>query len=182
MVIAGSASFCREFQIDPALISNRPLAALGHGEWNVRQLSSLLEATVSGSTDIHAYEMDLKRDGHGSRKLVLNAQRLDYDDVDVDGVRVLLSIADVTDARLAEKLKNDLLREKEILLQEVQHRVANSLQIIASILLQSSARKVQPEESRSHLQLAHGRVMSIAAVQRQLAASSQGDVQLRPIS
>jgi two-component sensor histidine kinase len=177
MVIAGSASFCREFQIDPALVPNRPLAALGHGEWNVRQLSSLLEATASGSAAIHAYEMDLKREGHGSRRLVLNAQKLDYDDT--DGVRVLLSIADVTDARLAERLKNDLVREKEILLQEVQHRVANSLQIIASILLQS-ARKVQSEESRSHLQLAHGRVMSIAAVQRQLAASSQGDVQLRP--
>jgi hypothetical protein len=99
MVIAGSASFCRAFQIDPALVSNRPLATLGDGEWNVRQLSSLLEATASGSAAIYAYEMDLIREGQGSRRLILNAERLDYDDV--DGVRVLLSIADVTDAGLA---------------------------------------------------------------------------------
>ncbi|CDZ68021.1 Sensory transduction regulatory protein [Neorhizobium galegae bv. orientalis] len=176
MVIAGSSSFCREFQIDPDALSNRLFSDLGDGEWNVRTLSSLLEATASGSADIHAYEMDLKRIGHGTRQLVLNARRLDYGDV--EGVRVLLSIADVTDVRLAEKLRDDLLREKEILLREVQHRVANSLQIIASILMQS-ARQVQSEETRSHLTLAHGRVMSIAAVQRQLATTNAGEVELR---
>lgn len=175
-VIAGSASFCREFQIDPKALLKRPLADVGQGEWNVRQLASLLLATASGSADIHAYEMDLKREGQVPRRLVLNAQKLDYGDD--EGVRILLSVLDVTEARIAEKLKNDLLREKEILLQEVQHRVANSLQIIASILMQS-ARRVQSEESRSHLQLAHGRVMSIAAVQRQLAQTSVADVHLR---
>ncbi|CDZ28263.1 sensor histidine kinase [Neorhizobium galegae] len=176
MVLAGSSSFCREFEIDPATVSNRPFSDLGDGEWNVRSLLSLLEATASGSADVHAYEMDLKRKDRPSRQLVLSAQKLDYGDV--EGVRVLLSIADVTDVRLAEKLRDDLLREKEILLREVQHRVANSLQIIASILLQS-ARRVQSEETRSHLTLAHGRVMSIAAVQRQLAAANAGDVELR---
>ena len=73
-----------------------------------------------------------------------------------------LAVADVTAARAADKLKDDLLREKAILLQEVQHRVANSLQIIASVLLQS-ARKVQSEETRGHLKDAHNRVMSVAA-------------------
>ena len=77
------------------------------------------------------------------------------------------------------KLKEDLIREKEILLREVQHRVANSLQIIASILLQS-ARQVQSIEARGHLQNAHHRVLSIAAVQRQLAQSSLDDVNLAP--
>jgi two-component sensor histidine kinase len=81
--------------------------------------------------------------------------------------------------RAAAKQKDDLVREKAILLQEVQHRVANSLQIIASVLMQS-ARKVQSEEARGHLHDAHHRVMSIAAVQRQLAASSLGEVALGP--
>ena len=61
----------------------------------------------------------------------------------------------------------------------MQHRVANSLQIIASVLMQS-ARKVQSEEARGHLRDAHRRVMSIAAVQRHLAASTLEDVALRP--
>ena len=65
-------------------------------------------------------------------------------------MRLLLSVSDVTDARLAERLKDDLLREKAILYQELQHRVANSLQIIASVLMQS-ARRVPSAETRSHL-------------------------------
>ena len=64
--------------------------------------------------------------------------------------------------------KDSLLREKAILLQEVQHRVANSLQIIASVLLQS-ARKVQSEEAKGHLVNAHQRLMSVAALQSVVA-------------
>jgi two-component sensor histidine kinase len=94
-------------------------------------------------------------------------------------VRILLGVADVTDARAADKLKDDLLREKAILLQEVQHRVANSLQIIASVILQS-ARKTQSDETRSSLKDAHSRVMSVATLQHQLAASRIGDVELAP--
>jgi two-component sensor histidine kinase len=107
----------------------------------------------------------------------LNAQKLDYGNG--ESVRLLLAVSDVTDARIAEKLKDDMLKEKAILLQELQHRVANSLQIIASVLMQS-ARKVQSDESRGHLYDAHQRVMSVAALQQQLAASKTGDVELRP--
>jgi two-component sensor histidine kinase len=142
----------------------------------VPQLTSLLEGTASGAAEVHAYEFDLKRDGQAPRLLVANAHKLDYDDK--EQVRVLLAVADVTAARASEKLKDNLLREKAILLQEVQHRVANSLQIIASILMQS-ARKVQSEETRGHLHDAHSRLMSIAAVQKHLAASRLGEVELR---
>jgi two-component sensor histidine kinase len=69
-------------------------------------------------------------------------------------------------------------REKDVLLRELQHRVANSLQIIASVLMQS-ARRVQSDEARLHLHDAHHRVMSIATLQRQLAAGTPGDVILR---
>jgi chemotaxis protein methyltransferase CheR len=62
------------------------------------------------------------------------------------------------------------LRQKDVLLEELQHRIANSLQIIASIILMK-ARSVQSEETRLHLQDAHKRVMSVAAVQRQLHVS-----------
>ena len=176
-LIAASASFCRAFQIDPATIPGRSLAELGDGEWSGPQIGSLLKATVSGSAMIDAYEIDLIRNGQPSRNLVVHARRLE--DGDVEHVRLLLAINDVTDARAEARHKDELIREKAILLQEVQHRIANSLQIIASVLLQS-ARRVQSQEARGHLQDAHHRVMSIAAVQRQLAASSLGAVALRP--
>jgi two-component sensor histidine kinase len=107
----------------------------------------------------------------------VNAQKLAYGNG--EDTRLLVAILDVTDARIAEKLKDDLLKEKAVLLQELHHRVANSLQIIASVLMQS-ARKVQSEEVRSHLRDAHQRVMSVASLQHQLAASALSDVELRP--
>jgi len=176
-VIAASASFCRCFQIDPAKATSRPIFELGAGEWNARKLTSLLKATCAGTADIDAYEMDLKRARQDPRRLVIKARRLGFGEA--NPARVMVTICDVTDARIAEKLKDDLLREKAILLQEVQHRVANSLQIIASVLLQS-ARRVQSDETRVHLRDAHSRVLSIATVQKHLSASRLGDVELEP--
>jgi two-component sensor histidine kinase len=49
---------------------------------------------------------------------------------------------------------------------------------MASVLMQS-ARRVQSDEARGHLHNAHYRVMSIAALQRQLSTSSGGHVELR---
>lgn len=175
-VIAASESFCETFEIDPERAAGRPLAELGDGEWSVPQLGSLLKATATGSAKIEAYEMDLCRIGRVSRCVVINARKLDY--FDADRVRLVMAASDVTDERISEKLKDDLLREKAILLQELQHRVANSLQIVASVLMQG-ARKVRSEQARGHLRDARNRVMSIAAMQRQLAASRLGDVVLR---
>jgi len=176
-VIAASASFSRAFEIDPAGVAGELLFTLGSGEWNLPRLKSLLTATLSGAAAVDAYEMDLKCERLGTRSLLLNAHLLSYGDG--SPVRILLGMTDVTDARASAKLKDDLLREKAILLQEVQHRVANSLQIIASVILQS-ARKSQSDEARTHLRDAHSRVMSVAALQQQLAASRLGEVELRP--
>ncbi len=136
----------------------------------------MLNATASGSARIEAYELDLKGPNQKTRQLVVNAQILD--DGEKDHIRLLVAVTDVTDARAAARLKDDLLNEKAILIQEVQHRVANSLQIIASVLMQS-ARRVQSDEARGHLQNAHHRVMSIAAVQKQLSTSKGGKVPLK---
>lgn len=175
-VIGASDSFCGEFGIDPETVNGTRLADLGKGEWNVPQLDSLLRATFEGAAAIEAYEMRLEREGMDTACLVLNAHKLDYGEDEVR--RIVLAVTDVTSARLAEKLKDELVTRNEILLRELQHRVANSLQIIASVLMQS-ARRVQSEETRSHLRNAHSRVMSIATLQSQLAITSSDEVELR---
>ena len=176
VVIGASNSFCNTFNLDPATIANRRLAHLGAGEWDVPQLNSLLRATIAGAAEIDAYEMDLVREGKATCRLILSAHKLDY--FDTEKVRIVLAATDVTATRLAEKQKDDLVREKHVLLQELQHRVANSLQIIASVLMQS-ARRVQSEETRLHLHDAHSRVMSIATLQKQLAVTQLKSVELK---
>jgi len=190
-IVAASTSFGRAFQIDPTTVVGRQPFALGTGEWDVPQLRSLLSAAASGQAEVEACEMDLNRKSLPTRRLLLNAQQLDW--AEEGGVRLLLTISDVTDARIAAALKDDLLLakndgllekdglllKKDILLQEIQHRIANSLQIVASMLL-LSARKVQSEETQAHLLDAHNRVMSVAIVQKQLTHGTSGDVALLP--
>jgi two-component sensor histidine kinase len=82
-----------------------------------------------------------------------------------------------TDLAVANRLRRaeKLLREKEVLLQETQHRIGNSLHMIAGILLLKS--KWGPsEETRFHLIDAHRRIMSVAAVQKHLYGTRQGDL------
>ncbi len=177
-VVAASTSFLRTFRLKVEDVVGRAALEIGAGEWAVPQLRSLLNATASGAAAIDAYEMDLKAEAGQHRRLVLHAQKLEYGLADAP-IRILLTITDVTAARGVEKLKDQLLQDKAIALQEVQHRVANSLQIIASVILQS-ARKVKSEESRDHLRDAHNRVMSVAALQQQLSTSRIGDVELQP--
>lgn len=175
-IIAVSASFCRAFGIDPASVTGKRLGELGQGEWSMPRLHSLLMATATGSARIDAYEIDLKHPDQKTRQLIINARTLD--DGDLENTRLLVAITDVTDMRAEARLKDDPVRDKAVLLQEVQHRVANSLQIIASVLMQS-ARRVQSEEVRGHLHDARHRIMSIAALQRQLSTSAGGSVELR---
>jgi two-component sensor histidine kinase len=183
-VIAASASFTGAFGLEPRAVRGCEVFALGRGEWAQPKLRSLLVAAVGSDLEIGPYEMDLAVAPGETRRLVMNAHRLGSGDPET--LRLLLTISDVTEIRASQALasetlreKDDLIRQKAILVQEIQHRVANSLQIIASLLMQS-ARKVQSEETRIHLQVAHHRVLSIASVQRQLAITGSESVALRP--
>lgn len=164
-VVAASRSFSVRFQLIAENTIGCRLSELGAGEWNVPQLRSLLELALNDGPEIDGYKMDLVRTNCAPRHLLMNAQKVAFDGAERN--RVLLTIDDITDALFADEQKDDMLRERRILLEEVQHRVANSLQIIASILM-LKARAVQSEESRRHLEDAHQRVLSIAAIQEQL--------------
>ena len=174
-VIAASASFCEAFEARPADLTGQALYAVGAGEWDTPALRALLAATVSGDAPEGPHELDIKRPHHRPRHLIVQATRLDY--LDLAQSRILVAVSDVTAARADAALKEEALRQNGVLLQEVRHRVANSLQIIASVLLQN-ARKSNSEETRGHLKDAHQRVMSVAALERMLSTSQDGAVEL----
>jgi hypothetical protein len=77
-------------------VAGQSLATFGAGEWDRRRHKELLTATVSQHTEIEAYKIDLVRPVHATLPLVLNAQKLDYDD---EGhVRLILAVSYVTEA------------------------------------------------------------------------------------
>lgn len=177
VIVAASDSFCAAFGIDPATVTGQSIYALDHHHWDLPRLHSLIDATLAGAAEVEAYEMEVETSTGASRCVVIKAQRLDYGDR--EQTRMLVTVIDVTDERQNAKRHKELIHSNAELLHEMQHRVANSLQIIASILMQS-ARKVQSKEARGHLTDAHQRVMSIATLQRHLAHSDAGAVELEP--
>jgi hypothetical protein len=170
-VVSANRAFCQTFRMTRQNIEDYAFYALGDGQWNIPALRCLLENIPPHHTVMEGYEVEREFPGIGRRSMLLNAR-------EVVGQRnarklILLTIEDVTERRAAEREVAELLRQKEMLLQEVQLRIANSLQIIASILLLKA--RARSEETRMHLRDAHQRIMSVAAVQQQLLTLSHGD-------
>jgi two-component sensor histidine kinase len=164
-VIAASRSFYSTFRLVRDNVRGHLLYEIDGGQWDIPELRELLGTISNGQATVEGYEVDRKFPAIGQRIMLLNARKVFYE----KGAHstVLLAFEDITDRRAIERQVQELLREKDMLLDEMQHRVANSLQIIASILL-IKARTVQSEETRLQLEDAHQRVLSVAAVQQHL--------------
>jgi PAS domain S-box-containing protein len=170
-VVTANRAFYQTFRMSRQDIHGRPVYGLGNGQWDIPELRMLLENVAPRHAVLEGYEVERDFSIIGRRSMLLNAREV-FNQGNARKL-ILLAIEDITARRAAEREMAELLQQKEILLQEMQHRVANSLQIIASILM-LKARTVQSEETRLHLRDAHDRVMSVATVQQQLQASGHG--------
>jgi chemotaxis protein methyltransferase CheR len=178
-VLAASRSFYETFKVNPDGTRGSLLYALGDGQWDIPALRTLLETIIPERTSMDGFEVshDFPKVGH--RTMLLNARKVRYDDPKAS--TILLAFTDVTDRRKDERDKaalqlrtDELLLQKHVLLQEMEHRVANSLQIIASILM-LKAMAATSNDAQTQLKDAHQRVMSVAAVQRHLHNSGEID-------
>jgi two-component sensor histidine kinase len=140
----------------------------------------LLENSLADQTVVEGFLVEQEFPRIGRRIFLLHARKVL--DTKVGQSLILLGFEDISERRAIERDKevlkkqtDDLLLQKEMLLAEMQHRIVNSLQIIASILM-LKARAVASEETREHLKDAHRRVMSVAAVQQHLHSSGRADV------
>ncbi len=174
-VLTASRHFYETFKTNATKTIGVPLYDLAGGQFDLPPLRAALATIIPQHTAIDGFEIACDLPEAGRRVLLLNARSVRYEDG--ANTSILLAFTDITARRAVERDKaallartEELLRQKQVLLQEMEHRVANSLQIIASILL-LKARGVTSEETRLHLRDAHQRVMSVAAVQRQLHAS-----------
>jgi len=167
-ITAASRSFYQTFQLAGQDLRGHLLFEIDGGQWDIPELRDLLETIARDHATIEKYEVDREFPRIGRRIMRLHARKVFYEKE--TPTAVLLAFEDITKRRAVEQQVQELLREKDMLLEEIQHRVANSLQIIASILL-IKARTVQSEETRLQLQDAHQRVLSVAAVQKHLHVS-----------
>ena len=164
-VVVASRSFYRAFAVTSPETEGRLLHELGNGQWDIPALRELLTGVIPHHTTIEGFEVEHDFPTIGRKTMLLNARKVFYEGN--NSTSLLVAIEDITERRALERDKDELLRQKDLLLREMNHRINNSLQIIASILL-LKAHTVQSDDTRRHLQDAHERVMSVAAVQEQL--------------
>jgi hypothetical protein len=149
-VIAASRSYYLTFKVDIDDTQGKFLYDLGDGQWDIPQLRLLLGNIVPDKGAMENYEVEHDFPDIGLRTMLLHARKVFYEDGSQHST-MLLGIEDITEKRALEKEKDDLIRQKEVLLEELEHRVVNSLQIIASIIM-LKARTVESEETRRHLE------------------------------
>jgi two-component sensor histidine kinase len=89
---------------------------------------------------------------------------------------VLLTISDITDERQREQE----LRVKQAMIQEIHHRVKNNLQTIAS-LLRIQARRVDDEKARAILEEGVNRILSVAVVHEFLSHDEDSIINIREV-
>ena len=167
-ITAASRSFYQTFEVNRAGTVGRLFYEIGNGEWDIPALRALLERVIPEQGVMKDFEVDVSFPLIGQRAMLLNARKVFY--TDNSNRTLLLAIEDVTERRTIERQTHVLLEEKDLLLKEMSHRVANSLQIIAGILLMK-ARSGESDETKQQLQDAYRRVLSVASVQRHLRAA-----------
>jgi two-component sensor histidine kinase len=179
-ILVASTSFHRSFQLGLDEVEAKSLFALDAGAWDIPALHLLLERSLADHAVVAGFEVIHDFPRIGPRVMLLHARKV-LDEGNTPRM-IVLGFEDVTERRAIEQEKDrllkhtdDLVHQKEMLLEEMQHRIVNSLQIIASILM-LKARAVTSEETRQHLQDAHRRVMSVAAVQKHLHGSGHAEL------
>jgi PAS domain S-box-containing protein len=90
---------------------------------------------------------------------------------ELNGVPTVLAIArDITERKRMEGNLKATLKEKDILLREIHHRVRNNLQIMSS-LLRLHARQISDEKAQEAFQESQTRIRSIAMIHENLYQS-----------
>jgi two-component sensor histidine kinase len=184
-ILAASDSFHSLFEITTAQTFHHSFFSMEGGAWDIPVLRELLGRILIEPSAIEGFEFTYEFPRIGLRNFLLHVRKLCFDEM--TRTTILLAFEDITERRIIEHDKerlqdqtDELLRKEHILLEEMQHRVVNSLQIIASILLMK-ARTVSSDETREHLQDAHRRVMSVAEVQKYLHSTADAEkVELAP--
>lgn len=173
-ILAASRYFYEFFKEEASEVRGRSFFELSGGQWDIPALRRLIETVIPEHTSMEGFEVEHDFLHLGPRTMLLNARLVRYEDG--SSPTILLAFRDITARRAIERDKQELLEQTEqllaqqkILFREMEHRIANSLQITASILI-LKARAAVSEETRHELQDAHKRVMSVAAVQSHLHA------------
>jgi PAS domain S-box-containing protein len=159
-------SFCHTFAVAVEETVGRKLYDLGNGQWDIPKLRTALETIISGRKTVEAFEVEQFFPSIGQRVMVLNARKVYRPGNKIE--QILLAIEDVTE-RVRLEREHAIAHERiGILLQELTHRVKNSLQIIAA-MVSIEARSHKSGEGKAALERVSHRINALGHLYSKLS-------------
>jgi len=125
-----------------------------------------MRARLQGQKAVARYEYKGFRKDGSVIWMEMIANRIEYEGKPA----VLGTIIDITDRKQAEKQLKSSLKEKEVLLQEIHHRVKNNMQIISS-LLNLQSRYIKDDKVSDMFKMSRDRIRSMALIHEKLYQS-----------
>jgi chemotaxis protein methyltransferase CheR len=161
-------SFCQTFAVFPKDTVGRKLHELGNGQWDIPKLRTALLTIISGRSTIEAFEVDQFFPSIGRRVMVLNARKVYRPGNKIQ--QILLAIEDVTE-RVKLEREHAIAHERiAMLMQELTHRVKNSLQSIAAMVM-IEARSHKSGEGKAALERVSHRIDALGQLYSKLSKS-----------
>ncbi len=161
-------AFCQTFAVAPEHTVGRKLYELGDGQWDIPGLRASLETIVSGQKTIEAFEVDHVFPSIGRRVMALNARKIYRHGNNIK--QILLAIEDVTERTRLERERSAANERIGMLMQELTHRVKNSLQSIAAMVM-IEARSHKSGQGKAALERVSHRIDAIGQLYAKLSKS-----------
>ncbi len=168
--IISNTEFRRMFGFDDEELRSRTVYPMLVPEERMDEADRALEKLRRGEVVRYESTVRLTRDGHPLPVSVLSKPiRMDDSSIGIYSI-----YRDITDQVAAEEKLRQSLREKEVLLKEVHHRVKNNLNIISSLLSLQQA-EYRSGSVEAPLEIARSRVQSMATIHDLLYQSTELD-------
>jgi chemotaxis protein methyltransferase CheR len=171
-VISANRAFYGNFRVDPRETIGRRIEDLGNGQWAIPRLLDLLTTVVPRNETVENYEVRHAFPEMGERIMLLNARKV-YREGNATHM-LLLAIQDVTERRRLEAEREAALAQAARLLEELNHRVMNSLAMIGSII-SMEARNLTDEACEAAFARMRTRVDAVGNLYKTLSRSGSVD-------
>jgi len=159
-------SFYDTFAVAPEHTVGLKLYEIGNGQWDIPKLRTSLETIISGQKPIEAFEVENFFPSIGRRIIAFNARKVYRPDNKTQ--QILLAIEDVSERARLEREHAAAHKRIGMLLQELTHRVKNSLQFIASMVM-LEARSNDSGEAKAALERVSHRITALGQLYSKLS-------------
>jgi PAS domain S-box-containing protein len=161
-------SFCDTFSVARRQTVGRKLTQIGDGQWDIPKLHTALETIISGPGTMEALEVEYVFPTIGARTMLLNARKVYRPRNKVQ--QILVAIEDVTERVKLEREHAVAHERVGMLLQEMIHRVKNSLQVIAA-MVRIESRRLASREGKAALETVSNRITALGQLYSKLSTA-----------